>query len=261
KKLICDCVLNDDLIDESCDQKMTLVRLYYAIGVGRHGWKVEYLSLQADANHNDSALFNYIRRIRDIIDGYKRPKRLLVFVNPFGGHRKARKIYENRVFPIFKLASIEVDCIVTERANHAKDLLLDPQVRLNTYDGVICVGGDGMFAELLNGILIRTQRDHGINWSSFESSLKAPKITMGVIPAGSTDAVAYATTGINDPITSSIAIVLGKRLNIDVSAVHHRDEDKLIRYSTSFLGYGYFGDTIADSEANRWMGPKRYDWA
>ena len=165
------------------------------------------------------------------------------------------------MFPIFKLAAIEVDCIVTERANHAKDLLLDPHISVESYDGVVSVGGDGMFAEILNGIVIRTQRDYGINWSSADSTLKKPNIALGVIPAGSTDAVAFGTTGINDPMTSAIAIVLGRRLNIDVCAVHHRDEDKLIRYSTSFLGYGYFGDTIADSEANRWMGPKRYDWA
>ncbi len=163
--------------------------------------------------------------------------------------------------PIFQLSGIEVHCVVTERANHAKDILLDPEVPLNNYDGIISVGGDGMFAELLNGVLIRTQRDNEINWSSIDSSLISPNVALGVIPAGSTDAVAYGTNGINDPITSAVVIILGKRLNIDVCAIHSRDEEKLIRYATSFLGYGYFGDTIADSEANRWMGPKRYDWA
>lgn len=185
----------------------------------------------------------------------------MVFVNPFGGNRKGPKIYEKRIYPIFKLAAIEVDCVITERANHAKDIILDQKYHIERYDGVISVGGDGMFAEILNGIIIRTQRDYGINWSSADSHLKKPKMVLGVIPAGSTDAVAYGTTGINDPMTSAVVIVLGKKLNIDVCAVHHRDEDKLIRYSTSFLGYGYFGDTIADSETNRWMGPKRYDWA
>ena len=51
-------------------------------------------------------------------------------------------------------------------------------------------------------------------------------------------------------------------MDIDVTAIHSiNDGDKLIRYATSFLGYGYFGDVLVDSERNRWMGPSRYDWA
>ena len=165
------------------------------------------------------------------------------------------------MFPIFRLAAIEVDCIVTERANHAKDLMLNKQFKMDSYDGIVSYGGDGMFAEILNGVLIRTQSDARVNWSSMDSTLKKPRIPLGIILAGSTDVVANGTTGISDPTTSAIIIVLGKKLNIDVAAVHHRDEDKLIRYSTSFLGYGFFGDLMADSESNRWMGPKRYDWA
>jgi len=35
---------------------------------------------------------------------------------------------------------------------------------------------------------------------------------------------------------------------------------RFVKYNVSFLGYGFYGDCIVDSEANRWMGPKRYDW-
>jgi ceramide kinase len=50
---------------------------------------------------------------------------------------------------------------------------------------------------------------------------------------------------------------------VDVAAVHSvADNDRLLKYCCSFLGYGYFGDILRDSEENlRWMGPKRYDWA
>ena len=27
------------------------------------------------------------------------------------------------------------------------------------------------------------------------------------------------------------------------------------------LGYGYMGDLLKDSDTNRWMGPKRYNWS
>ena len=47
----------------------------------------------------------------------------------------------------------DVKVVVTERANHAKDML--QTIPLDNYDGVISVGGDGMFAEVFNGVVIR----------------------------------------------------------------------------------------------------------
>ena len=47
-------------------------------------------------------------------------------------------------------------------------------------------------------------------------------------------------------------------MNIDVMTVH--DENKLLNYCTTFLGYGYFGNIAFDSSNLRWMGPFRYTW-
>lgn len=56
--------------------------------------------------------------------------------------------------------------------------------------------------------------------------------------------------------------VLGKQINVDVAAVHTADEEnRLLKFCSSFLGYGYFADILRDSENLRWVGPKRYDWA
>jgi len=52
---------------------------------------------------------------------------------------------------------------------------------------------------------------------------------------------------------------VGDDLAMDVGAVFH--DERFIKFNISFLGYGYYGDCIADSESSRWMGPKRYDWA
>lgn len=186
----------------------------------------------------------------------------MVFVNPFGGKRRALKIYKSKVEPIFRVAGVQVELIVTERANHARDLLQDLNVNLKHFDGFVCVGGDGMFAELLNGLLVRAQREADVDFNATESRLVQPQAPVGVIPAGSTDAVAFGVSGTNDPVTSALHILFGRRVDIDVSAIHSPTEkNRLLRYATSFLGYGYFGDVLADSEKNRWMGPKRYDWA
>ena len=50
----------------------------------------------------------------------------------------------------------------------------------------------------------------------------------------------------------------GDSVALDVGTVHQGD--KFLRYNLSLLGYGYYGDCILESEATRWMGPRRYDW-
>jgi len=51
---------------------------------------------------------------------------------------------------------------------------------------------------------------------------------------------------------------LGDSVSIDIATIFHGAQ--FVKYNLSFLGYGFYGDCVLDSEANRWMGPKRYDW-
>lgn len=51
---------------------------------------------------------------------------------------------------------------------------------------VVTVGGDGMFHEILNGLIRRTQRDCGIDTSLPDFTPTRPGLTIGVIPAGKT---------------------------------------------------------------------------
>ena len=85
-----------------------------------------------------------------------------------------------------------------------------------------------------------------------------PNIPIGVIPAGSTDTVAYTLHGTTDIQTSVIHIILGQVAGLDLSSV--RTRHGLIRMYASVMSYGYLGDVAADSEKFRWMGPKRYDY-
>ncbi|XP_031721545.1 ceramide kinase [Anarrhichthys ocellatus] len=185
-----------------------------------------------------------------------RPKSLLVYINPFGGKQHGRRIYEQKVAPLFGRACISADVIVTERANHARDHL-KTEANLDKYDGVVCVGGDGMLSEILQGLVTRIQTDNGVDQNQPDAELVPCSLRIGIIPAGSTDCICFATVGTNDPVTSALHIIVGDSQPMDVSSVHH--DDIFLRYSVSLLGYGFYGDVLTDSERKRWLGPARYD--
>ena len=94
---------------------------------------------------------------------------------------------------------------------------------LDGVDGVICVGGDGMFSELFNGLLLRSiDENSGAEEEEVESGdfkVRSPKIRVGLIPGGSTNAVALSLYGTTDVVTAAMHILLGDRRNIDVSSV------------------------------------------
>ncbi|XP_026182780.1 ceramide kinase isoform X2 [Mastacembelus armatus] len=185
-----------------------------------------------------------------------RPKSLLVYINPYGGKQRGKRIYEQKVAPLFRRACISTDVIVTERANHARDHL-KMEANLDQYDGVVCVGGDGMFSEILHGLVTRTQTDRGVDQNQPDAKLVPCSLRIGIIPAGSTDCICFATVGTNDPVTSALHIIVGDSQPMDVCSVHHHDI--FLRYSVSLLGYGFYGDVLTDSERKRWLGPARYD--
>lgn len=201
----------------------------------------------------------WIKHLRTALKTHSplRPHRLLVFINPFGGKRKGRQIYHSLVAPLFELAGISAHVTVTERANQARDYLLKKD--LTGFDGVVCVGGDGMFSEILHGLIGRTQQEAGLCENDPAVTLQPCPLHIGIIPAGSTDCVCYATVGVIDPVTSALHIIIGDSQPLDVCSVHHASV--LVRYSVSLLGYGFYGDVLAESEKHRWMGPLRYDYS
>lgn len=233
------------------------LRLHVARPAKKHSWCLQTLLLRGTSGRSDHALVHrWADAIQDHLRGERRPRKLLVFVNPFGGRKRAPVIYQRKVAPIFQLAGISVELVTTRYAGHARECLLE--MDLSHFDGVVCVGGDGMVNEIVNGVLLRAQRDAGIDANDPNSRLKPGAIKIGAIPAGSTDALVCTTTGESSPVTSALLIVTGAEINVDVASIH--SGDRLVRYSSGFLSYGFFGDNIKASEKFRWMGPLRYNW-
>ncbi len=54
---------------------------------------------------------------------------------------------------------------------------------------VVCVGGDGMFSEVMHGLVSRAQQEAGVSENSMEESLMPCGLRIGIIPAGSSTAV------------------------------------------------------------------------
>lgn len=68
----------------------------------------------------------------------------------------------------------------------------------------IQVGGDGLFQEVLNGIL-------SIRGAGGKAGQVAAHLRLGHIPAGSTDAVAFSLNGTRSQATAALHIALGDR--------------------------------------------------
>ncbi|XP_059624924.1 ceramide kinase isoform X2 [Cornus florida] len=82
-----------------------------------------------------------------------RPKSLLVFVHPLSGKGNGCRTWE-AVAPLFSCAKVKTKVTVTQRAGHAFEVMSSITNReLSSYDGVVAVGGDGFFNEILNGLL------------------------------------------------------------------------------------------------------------
>lgn len=227
------------------------MRLHFAVPFGRHTWKIESQIFRPLEN---TSLKHWLDTVHEALIDLNRPKHLLIFVNPFGGKKKGTKIYEQKVAPVLQLAGVEADVVVTKRANHAKEMIED--IDILKYDGIICVGGDGMFSEILNSVLLKTQKEKGIDVNDLYNTLVIPRIPLGIIPAGSTNAAVNSITGSIDPLSATLLIVMGEYTGVDVCGVYA--SGNFIRFAVTFLSYGYFGDVVRDSEKLRWMGPKRY---
>lgn len=216
-------------------------------------WRIYHLTLY---HENPQIIQSWYEQLRKIyLQSSKRLRRIMVFINPLGGRRQGLQIYEKWCKPIVELAGIDASCVITQRANQIRDILMIHD--LSTYDAVCCVGGDGTIAELINGLLYRAILDEKIDLRN-PKYIPQPRLPIGIIPAGSTDTIVYSLHGTADVQTAAIHLVLGLSRGLDVCSVSN--QSGLIRFCTSIMGYGYLGDVAATSEKYRWMGGKRYEY-
>ncbi|XP_007934147.1 ceramide kinase-like protein [Orycteropus afer afer] len=199
----------------------------------------------------------WFRQFKKILAGFSnRPKSLKILLNPQSHKREATYIYYEKVEPLLKIAGIKTDITITEYEGHALSLL--KECELQGFDGIVCVGGDGFASEVAHALLLRAQKNAGVETDCLLTPVRA-QLPLGVIPAGSTNVLAHSLHGVPHVVTATLHIIMGHIQPVDVCTFS--TTGKLLRFGFSAM-FGFGGRTLALAEKYRWMSPnQRRDFA
>jgi len=124
--------------------------------------------------------YNFFEALKEKIN-IKENRHLLCILNPMSGSKKSLYVYNNLVIPMFKIANITTELKETKYQCHCEEIAYS--LDLNKYDGIVSVSGDGLFHELLNGLLSRN------DWE------KARYMPIGMINGGTSNALNINLSG------------------------------------------------------------------
>ncbi|KAG0249310.1 hypothetical protein BG011_009407 [Mortierella polycephala] len=128
---------------------------------------------------------------------FPRPRRILLLVNPSGGIKKAKAISDTVVKPMLKHSGLVVKEQYTEYGRHAVDIAFN--LNLDDIDTLVVISGDGVLHEVVNGLLSRPDWD------------QARRLVIGIIPAGSGNAVATSIGALRFEIAGFIRMIRLRR--------------------------------------------------
>lgn len=188
----------------------------------------------------------WTQKLQQYIDSLGRPKTLFVFVNPYGGKKSASKIFVQDVKPMLEDANVEYTVQETKHRGHAKEIA--QTLDLSKYDGIVCVSGDGILVEVVNGLL------HRKDWKT------AIRMPLGVVPAGTGNGMAKSLLdSVGEPCTpinAILSIIRGHKRSLDVATI---SQVGTRFFSVLMLAWGLIADIDIESERYRWLGNARID--
>ncbi|XP_018008074.1 sphingosine kinase 2 isoform X2 [Hyalella azteca] len=184
--------------------------------------------------------------------GMSSTDKLLVLVNPNSGPGKAYQIFRKQVAPVLSDSGVAYDVIITQRANHAHDLM--KTLDLQKYKAVAVVAGDGLLYEVYNGLGCR---------SDWMSALGLP---VCIIPGGSGNGLAKSLAyWRKDPelkrprsqcLISALNLVRGTPKPMDLILIHSHSGKRYISFLS--FGLGLLTDIDIQSERLRILGEARF---
>ncbi|KAH9525198.1 hypothetical protein Btru_000605 [Bulinus truncatus] len=196
----------------------------------------------------------WINIVNQGLKATQRPKKLFVVINPIGGAVKGQQIYNKTVEPLFRLAEIKTSVVVTERSKQA--LEIGECTDFSQYDGIVVIGGDGLYQEILQGLSLQEQKKTGINYDNFEEDLSKLSLPIGIIPAGTGNGFTQFINGALDVTTAALNIIRGEQYRANIFAVY--SNNKFLCVSGFMFGYGMFTSSMKRAEELRWMKQFRY---
>nr|CAD1841188.1 unnamed protein product [Ananas comosus var. bracteatus] len=197
---------------------------------------------------SDESAARWSARLSDRINLLDRPKRLFIIVNPFGGRDVDEKFSKQKLCHSSKLLVSFLPCKVeTKYQLHAQEIA--HSLDLMKYDGIVCVSGDGVLVEVVNGLLQREDWDTAI------------KVPLGIIPAGTGNGMAksllHSVGDLYSVPNAVFAIIQGHKRSLDVASVVQGGTKF---FSVLMLTWGLIADIDIESEKYRWMGSARLDF-
>ena len=142
----------------------------------------------------------------------------------------------------------------TEYANHGTEVA--ESLDLENFDGIVCVGGDGMVHEVIQGIMRRT------DWKTVASNLP-----IAVIPGGSGNGIARSLCEIKgeyfNPLECCFLAIKGlcRPSPVDVASVLvYGSGSQIVRriYTIQHIEWGCVADIDIESEKCRCVGDLRF---
>ncbi|KAF8361696.1 sphk-1 [Pristionchus pacificus] len=180
--------------------------------------------------------------------------RLLIFVNPNSGYMKGVKTFKEKVEPELRKKRIDFELIITDGADHAKNIV-ETRDDLAEFNAILILSGDGLVFEVLNGFFNRP--DH---WELLHV------LPIGIVPSGSGNGLLSSVFAsrkfpLKNPAFMNKAIDLvtsATCLAQPVNLIHAQTRDANYAAFLS-VGWGLMADI--DVESERWrksLGSNRF---
>ncbi|KAH8294494.1 hypothetical protein KR044_005276, partial [Drosophila immigrans] len=200
-----------------------------------------------------------IRQHKQQSSGQAADKKLLILLNPKSGSGKGRELFQKQVAPLLREAETQYDLQITTHSQYALEFVRSRKDLLERYAGIVVASGDGLFYEVLNGLMER------MDWRR-----ACRELTLGIIPCGSGNGLAKSIAHhCNEPydpkpiLNATLICVAGRATAMDVVRVElsHRDKH-FVMYSFLSIGWGLIADIDIESERLRSIGAQRFTlWA